>query len=57
MPALVKGELGKSLVANGLSPEMKFELYPMGVNQILMRIENIGDLFDGELQYEEVNVH
>jgi len=57
VPAVVKGELGKSLARNGLTSEMKFELYPMGANQILMRIENLADLFDGELQYQQVNVH
>lgn len=44
--------------ANGINEMMKLELYAMGANNIMMRIENIADVFDsdGIVIYQEVNV-
>jgi len=55
---VVKGAIGQALKANGLTSEMKMELYAMGANELIMRIENIADTFDteGGLIYETVNV-
>ena len=43
---------------NGINEMMKLELYAMGANNIMMRIENIADVFDsdGNVIYQEVNV-
>ena len=37
---------------------MKVELFAMGANQLLMRVENIADVFDsnGEVIYQQVNI-
>lgn len=43
---------------NGFNEEMKLELFTMGKNKILMRVENIGDLFDTEvLKYTKVDLY
>jgi hypothetical protein len=37
---------------------MKLELFTMGRNSILMRVENIADIFnsEGEVIYQQVNI-
>jgi hypothetical protein len=42
----------------GLTAEMKLELFMLARNSIMLRIENIADLFDtnGEVQVQTVNV-
>lgn len=58
VPSIVNGAIGKALKNNGLTPEMKLEIFADGVNKFLMRIENIADTFDsnGQLIIHEVNV-
>ena len=43
---------------NGFTTEMKLELFTMGRNSIIMRVENIGDIFNtnGVVDYETVNI-
>lgn len=50
--------LGAIMEANGFTSEMKLELFTMGRNQIMMRVENIGDIFNsnGEVTYQQVDV-
>ena len=42
----------------GFTSEMKLELFTLGRNKILMRVENIADTFDsqGDLIYQQVNL-
>lgn len=42
----------------GLTDEMKLEIFAMDRNHILLRVENIGDIFNsqGQLTYSEVNI-
>lgn len=56
VPTMVAGELGKVLKKVGFTDEMKLELYTLGPNQLLMRIENIADTFDSPLAYQLVDV-
>ncbi len=37
---------------------MKLEMFILGRNSILMRVENIGDIFnsEGEIVYQQVNI-
>ena len=58
VPHMVKGSIGKVYRDNGINDQMKVELFAMGANQLLMRVENIADVFDskGEVIYTEVNV-
>ena len=46
------------LFESGFTSEMKLELFPLGKNSIMMRIENIGDIFNtnGELNYQTIEV-
>ena len=46
VPSIVKGDL--KLLDCGLNKEMKMELYATGKNSLLMRIENIADVFDSD---------
>jgi hypothetical protein len=57
-PSAVSGDWGQALRARGFTDEMKLELYPLGANQMLMRIENIADTFDtnGQVVYQTVDV-
>jgi hypothetical protein len=50
--------LSELLIANGLTSEMKLEMFTLGRNSILLRVENIGDIFDsnGEVVYQKVNI-
>jgi len=50
--------LDSLLKANGFNREMKLELFTMGRNSILIRVENIGDIFnsEGEVIYQQVNI-
>jgi len=50
--------LDSLLKANGFNSEMKLELFTMGRNSILMRVENIGDIFNsqGEVLFQHVNI-
>lgn len=43
---------------NGMTSEMKLEMFTLGRNSILLRVENIGDIFDsnGEVIYQTVNI-
>jgi len=38
---------------------MKLELFPLGRNSIMMRVENIGDIFNtqGVLNYQQVKIY
>jgi len=58
VPAIVSGDFGEVLRKNGLTSEMKLEMFANGPNELLMRIENIGDTFDsdGQLIDQSVNV-
>jgi len=49
---------GWNLKQSGINDQMKVEVFAMGANSILMRVENIADVFDsnGEVIYQEVNV-
>jgi len=42
----------------GFTNEMKLELFTLGRNNLMMRIENIGDIFNtnGQLSYQNINV-
>jgi hypothetical protein len=44
-PLLVDG-LDTLLMSCGFTSEMKLEMFTMGRNSILMRVENIGDIYD-----------
>jgi len=48
IPSIFKGSLGLKYRDFGLNDEMKVELYAEGANQLLMRIENIADVFDSD---------
>ena len=37
--------MGTMLETNGFNGEMKFEMFMMGRNSILVRVENIADIF------------
>ena len=41
------------LESNGFTSEMKLELFTLGRNSILLRVENIGDIFNtqGQVTY------
>jgi len=38
------------LQANGVTDEMKLELFPMGRLSMILRLENIGDTFNSPLR-------
>ena len=38
--------MGTMLETNGFNGEMKFEMFMMGRNSILVRVENIADIFN-----------
>ena len=38
--------LGNIMKNAGFESEMKLELFTLGMNSIMMRVENIGDIFD-----------
>lgn len=46
------------LETNGFNGEMKFEMFMMGRNSILVRVENIADIFNsnGEVIFQQVNI-
>ena len=58
IPRIVSEGLEIVLSESGFTNEMKLELFPMGRNAIMMRIENIGDIFNtnGELTYQTIEV-
>jgi len=58
IPRIVSEGLEIVLSESGFTNEMKLELFPMGRNAIMMRIENIGDVFNtrGALSYQTVDV-
>ena len=53
---IVSEGLDSLLKTVGITSEMKLELFTMGRNSIMMRIENIGDIFDSELNFSLINV-
>ena len=46
------------LVESGFTNEMKLEMFPLAHNSIMLRLENIGDIFDtnGKINYQVVDV-
>lgn len=50
--------MSEGLVLDGFTSEMKLELFTLSRNSILMRVENIGDMFDSdyELIWETVDI-
>ncbi len=46
------------LETNGFNGEMKFEMFMMGRNSILVRVENIADIFNsnGKVIFQQVNI-
>lgn len=58
VPEIVVSGLARAFKANGLTDQMKLEIFTEGPNKILMRIENIADTFDtnGEVISQTINV-
>jgi len=57
IPAVVTDGISKILSMAGFTDEMKLELFPLARNTIMMRVENIGDIFNtGHVTYQLVNI-
>lgn len=50
--------MSEGLALDDFTSEMKLELFTLGRNSLLMRVENIGDLFDSnyELIWQTVDI-
>jgi len=53
IPRIVSEGLDCVLNSAGITSEMKLELFILGKNSLMMRVENIGDIFNtnGEVTY------
>jgi len=58
IPRIVSEGLDCVLHSAGITSEMKLELFILGKNSLMMRVENIGDIFNtnGEVTYQNVDI-
>jgi len=58
IPRIVSEGLDAVLSSAGFTSEMKLELFTLGRNNIMMRVENIGDIFNtnGQVTYQTVDI-
>ena len=58
IPRVVSEGLDAILSAAGFTSEMKLELFTLGRNSLMMRVENIGDIFNsnGKVTYQNVDI-
>lgn len=58
MSPLLSSEFDTLLKNCGFTSENKLEMFTMGRNSILMRVENIGDIYDsnGEVTYGAIKI-
>ena len=57
IPGIVTDGLDKILAMTGFTSEMKLELFPLARNTIMMRVENIADIFNsGHIVYQMVDI-
>ena len=58
IPRVVSEGLNAILGAAGFTSEMKLELFTLGRNCLMMRVENIGDIFNtnGKVTYQNVDI-
>ena len=58
IPRIISEGLDSVLSAAGFTSEMKLELFTLGRNSLMMRVENIGDIFNtkGKVTYQNVDI-
>lgn len=58
IPRIVSEGLNDILGVAGFTNEMKLELFTLGRNSLMMRVENIGDIFNtkGKVTYQNVDI-
>ena len=58
IPRVVSEGLNSILSVAGFTSEMKLELFTLGRNNLMMRVENIGDIFNsnGKVTYQNVDI-
>lgn len=58
IPRVVSEGLNSILSVAGFTSEMKLELFTLGRNSLMMRVENIGDIFNsnGKVTYQNVDI-
>ena len=57
IPRIVTDGFDKILAMTGFTSEMKLELFPLARNTIMMRVENIADIFNsGHIVYQMVDI-
>ena len=58
IPRIISEGLEAVLAVSGFTSEMKLELFTLGRNSIMMRVENIGDIFNtqGEVSYQTIDI-
>ena len=58
IPRIVSEGLDSVLRSAGFTSEMKLELFTLGKNSLMMRVENIGDIFNtnGKVTYQNVDI-
>lgn len=57
-PRIVNEGIDLVLSTAGFTNEMKLELFTLGKNSIMMRVENIGDIFNskGKVTFQKVDI-
>ena len=58
IPRIISEGLEAVLAVSGFTSEMKLELFTLGRNSIMMRVENIGDIFNtqGEVSFQTIDI-
>ena len=58
VPRIMSEGLGSVLRSAGFTSEMKLELFTYGKNSLMMRVENIGDIFNtnGKVTYQSLDI-